>query len=110
MVDGGSIAIGAIIQEVSAEAVSGVQPQAFSSPGKPPARNLVHPASPSRTRLGYEWSRAFKNRRCEPNICRFGLAIWRRFGGVKWVGEWCKSGRIAVKIARRLCPSQWHKG
>ena len=54
MVDGSSIAIGAIIQEVSAEAVSGVQPQAFSSPGKPPARNLVDPASASRPRLKYE--------------------------------------------------------
>ena len=64
MVDGSSIAIGADIQEVSAEAVSGVQPQAFSSPGKPPARNLVNPASASRTRL------------------RLGVAILRRFVGI----------------------------
>ena len=55
MGDGSSIAIGANIQEVSAEAVSEVQPQAFSSRGKPPARNLINPASASRPRLGYEW-------------------------------------------------------
>ena len=82
MVDGSSIAIGADIQEVSAEAVSGVQPQAFSSPGKPPSRNLVNPASASRTRLGYEWCRPFKDCRCEPNTWRFDIAILRRFVGI----------------------------
>ena len=74
---------GVIFTRSQLRLVVGVQPQAFFSPGKPPARDLVNPASASRTRLGYEWCRPFKNRRCVPKTSRFGIAIFRRFVGVR---------------------------
>ena len=75
----------AIIQEVSAEAVSGVQPQAFSSPGKPPARNLVNPANPSRTRL--DTSGAEPSRIADASLIYAGSAL-QSGGGLLELNGW----------------------